>query len=138
MEDAVIPTARETRAGGTHRIPEPVVDLDVHDAPDDLLAPVLSWFEEQQLGETETAQLAYARSITCWWIEGRRANVMVAGLAHYPPEADEPAESIFTTWSFALRRRTDGWQVRTWTSCAGEGPIPAWVGRWTAGRVLVR
>jgi hypothetical protein len=129
---------RPAPAQTTYRIAEPVIDLEANDVPAALLAVVAAWFETQHLRDDETAQLVYARSITSWWIEGRRANVIVTGVEHYPPEADEPAESIVTTYSFELCRRGEVWQVRTWTSREADGPMPAWAARWTTGRVQLR
>jgi hypothetical protein len=138
-EDAFIPAGQDAPADPDYSIAEPVVDLDPHDAPEDLLRPVLDWFETRRAsGSTEDdIDMVHARSIDGWWIEGRRANVRVLGVQHYPPCDGEPADSVISAWSFALRRSGDRWSVRGWTSRRADRPMPAWTARWTAGPLRI-
>jgi hypothetical protein len=117
-------------------IDEPVVDLDPHDAPAELVRPVLAWFEAQH--SEADHDLVYARSIPAWWIEGRRGMVSVLGVVHWPPSEGDPAESLVVVWHFALRRRDQGWLLRTWSSADVEEPLPSWASRWTSGPLQVR
>jgi hypothetical protein len=137
-EDRFIPAGGGTLPTRTYQLPEPVIDLDAHDAPADLVAPVLAWFERQHTLDDESAEFVYPRSIASWWHEGRRASIVVIGVEHFAPDAEDPAESIITKWSFALHRRATAWTIRTYTSCAADGPVPTWAARWTTGRPQLR
>jgi len=95
---------------------EPIVELAPHDVPAALLGPVTAWFEAQHADGAEEVGFVYARAITGWWIEGRRAYVGVAGHEYLAADDGEPAAARSTAWSFALRAGAEGWTIRTWTS----------------------
>lgn len=142
---------------------DPPFILESTTAPDELLRPIRVWFEaplvdgwielarvyphldstERDRAETleryfeDAKTWSFAREIEAWWIEGKRAYVRVLGVAYFPPDDGERARARLSAWSFELRRRSEGWQIRSYVE--GDAPDGArrapWVARWPAGAV---
>ena len=140
-------------------------DLEPTDAPTELLRPIQDWFESfHALDWSRRAQafpdldvsLAdralqlehsypdehgvwdYARAVTAWWREGRRAYVRVQGVEHFMPMDGEAATDRLAHWSFELRRRGETWQIHRYLSGFDHGvELPEWAVRWRASPIRV-
>ena len=147
---------------------EPPFDLEPTDAPAGVLRPVRDWFEGHHARDWARVAAAdlditrtpaeraerlerwhlgdafgcwdYARQIDSWWVEGRRACVVVRGIEHNMPSDGDPAENWEMVWEFPLRRRGDVWTShghstrRAGAGGAEGGPRP-WLARWSSGEV---
>jgi len=143
-EDAFIPVRSDPPPAMKYAPPaEPGFEIDVTDAPEELLAPLRDWFEgligrdlerraraernpdvslEEQVKSLSRSSLpellgrwGYARAIEDWWTEGRRAYVRVRGIEHSMPIEELAAENEETVWDFALREREGRWVIAAYT-----------------------
>jgi hypothetical protein len=86
----------------------------------------------------------YARSVERWWVEGRRACVVVRGVEHAMAADDDPATNQETVWTIALRNRRGEWCIDTysqgWPAFGSAEKLDekhkTWLKRWKSGRVL--
>lgn len=151
--------------------PEPVFALEPTEAPPEVLRPVRDWFEghhardwarmarayphPEEPVEERAAKLeewscghdfgrwGYARSVDDWWVDGRRACVIVRGVEHEMPSEGDPAGDREAVWTFALRHRVGGWVIDTYSQgWPGFGSAPKrraaekpWLKEWQSGTV---
>jgi hypothetical protein len=139
--EAAIPAAPNEARPEYQPPNEPPFALLPTDAPEALLAPVRDWFEgtlrgdflraagaypgiaesiearAEQLRDDTYRTFGYARAVDNWWMEGRRACVVVRGIEHLPPDGEDDAEDRESVWTFSLRPSGERWVIRTYAQC---------------------
>ncbi len=166
VEDTFIPTAETTPPDLSYRQPaRPPFQIEPTDAPGELLGPIIEFHEGMhqrnwprmasawpyfdRTPAEQASQLAfqylgydygrwiYIRQIDSWWCEGNRACVVVRGIEHLAPDAEEPATNQETVVTYDLRRHRNYWVIATWSQGwprYGSAPklsgTPAWMKGW--------
>jgi hypothetical protein len=170
--DAPIPAGESPAPDLSYQPPaESPFELEAHTVPAEVIEPIRTWFEAHQrkdwramaeafpyaaVGlEERSAQLAkeytdyafgswgYGRSIDSWWVEGRRACVVLRGIEHCMASEGDPASNRETVWEFALRQRKGRWIINSysqgWPGFRSAKAKPAqqkpWLAKWKSGIV---
>jgi len=114
----------------------------VHRRPGRTIAEQAEWIKESKLG-WDFGRWDYPRVIDTWWVEGRRACVVVRGIQHVMDGESATATNREVVWSFDLRYRGEDWMLRRYCE---EYPRPSrvgwllggrghWLGRWKSGEI---